>query len=449
MTPPPRLRLLFGSLLGLALGLAAASPAQANGRFPYAQHVVVRTGTDGVEEIVLRATFGLLWSRDGGQHFDWVCEQSMGFEGSWDPPIVFGQRSLIVGLPTGGSTSITGCDFAEIPTLAASSIMDLAARDDGRTVVAIESVPVRANRLFVSRDDGQQFAVLGSGPVNVSFDTVELAPSDPLRLYATGVDATSRHAVFYRSMDGGRSLQPIALPVTDANGAFVSAVDSADAQFIWLRLNTDLASLLYVSRDGGDTWREAYRGRGALQGFALAQDGRAFVGGPDDGLLLSTDRGVTWRSIATTRVACLRHHNRALYLCADWVAEPFALARIRDGETQIEPMLRFEDVRGAFACAQTTSAQQQCAPRWPAQRAIVTARRRDAGSQPLDADGLDGASDSGSAEDALSGRELATQPPRGCACRAQSQPPGQVNRSAISLLVCAALWVSRRRSRCS
>ncbi|MBA3780037.1 MAG: pseudouridine-5'-phosphate glycosidase [Chloroflexi bacterium] len=37
--------------------------------------------------IFLRATFGILVSRDAGKTWQWICERALGYEGSWDPPI--------------------------------------------------------------------------------------------------------------------------------------------------------------------------------------------------------------------------------------------------------------------------------------------------------------------------------------------------------------------------
>ena len=46
------------------------------------------------------------------------------------------------------------------------------------------------------------------------------------------------------------------------------------------------------------------------------------------------------------------------------------LDRAVDGSDVVEPLLRFQDARGALSCAPTSGAQRECAPRWDAQRAL-------------------------------------------------------------------------------
>jgi hypothetical protein len=369
---------------------SAPSTSNANGRFPFAQHVIVGPGAAS-DQIVLRATFGLLWSRDGGRTFDWACEQSLGFEGSWDPPIVFAGGSVVVGLPDGAVSSADGCDFGRLASVPNTPMLDLAASRDGVTVYGVENVPVVENRVFASTDGGRTFSPRGRGPAAVSFDTVELAPSDARRVYVTGLDGASRAPLMFRSVDGAMTLERCTLPaesLVGATGAFVSGVASRDPDTLFVRIDRDGGSHLIRSRDGCRTFSVVLRARGSLRGFALADDGRVWVGGPEDGLQRSNDGGDVWTRMDTPAPTCLRHHGGALYLCVDWVREPYALGRIRDGATLVEPLLRFQDARGAFACGPTSSAQLECAPRWPQQRMLVTTRPIDAG-RDASADGGD------------------------------------------------------------
>ena len=138
--------------LCVALATAVASPsASANGRFPFAQHVIVGPGAASTQ-VVLRATFGMLWSRDSGRTFRWACEQSMGFTGNWDAPMVFGTGALVVGLPDGLVHSPDGCDFARAESVPNTSMIDLAAARDGATIYGVEDIPVVENRVFASTE---------------------------------------------------------------------------------------------------------------------------------------------------------------------------------------------------------------------------------------------------------------------------------------------------------
>lgn len=425
-----------------------ASSADANGRFPFAQHVIVGPGASS-DQIVLRATFGLLWSRDGGRTFDWACEQSLGFEGNWDPPIVFGSGSLVVGLPTGATSSADGCDFPRIASIPNTPLIDFASSRDGVTVYGVESVPVVENRVFVSTDGGRTFAARARGPAAIAFDTVEIAPSDAQRVYVTGVDGTTRAPVVFRSTDGAMTLERCALPsetLTGASGAFVSAVAQSDPDTLFVRVERDGGTHLLRSRDGGRTFSIVLRARGSLRGFALADDGRLWTGGPDDGLQRSDDSGERWMPVTAPAPTCLRHHAGSLYICVDWVREPYALGRLRDGATEIEPLLRFQDARGAFACSASSSAQVECAPRWAQQRTLVTIRPSDAGRDAsLDASDATAPVDASAPMDASPDSGIGG-PGRGvCTCRAVGASP--VDSRAQWLFVACFVFGSRARRR--
>src|SRR2546428_3919761 len=74
--------LAAGAATALAV-LAAQAPALANGRYPAAGQIIVDPSDP--TSIVVRATYGILTTRDGGQRWSWICEASVGYGGSEDP----------------------------------------------------------------------------------------------------------------------------------------------------------------------------------------------------------------------------------------------------------------------------------------------------------------------------------------------------------------------------
>src|SRR4051812_25042615 len=94
-------------LLALAVAgavLSGAAPALANGRFPASGQLVVDP-TDPTH-LVLRATFGVLRSRDRGASWGWVCEGAIGYGGQEDPMMaVPADGSLLAGIYEGFSIS--------------------------------------------------------------------------------------------------------------------------------------------------------------------------------------------------------------------------------------------------------------------------------------------------------------------------------------------------------
>src|SRR5687767_2452764 len=71
----------------LALLLASAATAEANGRPPQSVKVVFRPGS--TSDILLGVTFGLMITRDDAVTWRWVCESAVGFEGTFDPDYEF------------------------------------------------------------------------------------------------------------------------------------------------------------------------------------------------------------------------------------------------------------------------------------------------------------------------------------------------------------------------
>ncbi len=59
-----------------ALAWVHAPVARANGRFPTSNQIVFSPAN--ADLIVLRATFGILVSRDGGTTWTWLCEDALG-----------------------------------------------------------------------------------------------------------------------------------------------------------------------------------------------------------------------------------------------------------------------------------------------------------------------------------------------------------------------------------
>ena len=67
--------------------------AAANGRNPHTVGIYVEP--DDPQAIYVSTTFGLVKSSDGGCTFDWMCEQSIGYGGTWDPHYAVGTDGTI------------------------------------------------------------------------------------------------------------------------------------------------------------------------------------------------------------------------------------------------------------------------------------------------------------------------------------------------------------------
>ncbi len=415
--------------------------ARANGRFPKAQVIRVVPGSDG-KTIFLRATFGVIVSRDGGRTWGWECEQRMGFSSTWDPPIAATRDgALWVGLPDGLRATGDGCAMQSVAALEGRTVLDLTVDTAGDRVYVLAASPAEGTHVWVGRSGAApSFTRLGEGVRGFRFDTVEVAPSNAKRMYFTatpdlasagaGEDAAAaRRAHFFRSDDGGATIveSPAAFP--GDGRLFVSAVDPKDADRVLVRALAETGSDVLLSTDGGRSFKSVLHMPGAMYGFTRTRDGAVYyAGGGDakDGLWRSRDRGATWEPAARTPVFCLDAEGPALLVGSNpFVPNGYAIAESRDDGATLRPLATFAGVTGPVACPSDPA----CDPTWPATHALITT-----GSAP---EAAPGGPDAGSpaAIDAGAASPAAPRPASRCGCAivgARGAP-----RAALALLAMA------------
>jgi hypothetical protein len=392
LCPAPRALALAATLLGLL----PSAPARANGRFPRADQLVQVPGRP--EALWLRATFGLVYSSDAGQSWDWVCERAIGFMGQEDPALgVLAGGSVFAGIDAGLSSSHDGgCSWAfdDLPRAGSGAgaadaaagasrlpITDLSVRIAAPgTAVALAwepqpvttSTPGYRSRFFATSDGGQTWSVYGAGlDPSVLGLTLDVAPSDARRLYASGVrPGAQRSASLFVSTDDGASWaeRPAPFDARNEQGLYIAAVDPDDPELVYLRTSGATSSRLLVTRDAGLTFEEHFAG-GPMLGFALSPDGAAiYLGGPDDGLWVGARDTLTFERRADVPVQCLLRTADALYACSSDTAGGFTVGASTDDGFTFEPRLSLSSVRGPLVCDPTsaTTTTTLCAGDWPA-----------------------------------------------------------------------------------
>lgn len=462
----------FLPALVLAPLLAAATPGEAwaNGRFPESNKVFF--APNDPDTIMVRVTFGLVVSRDKGKSWDWVCEQSIGFTGVEDPMYAIGPSGTLFGTTFLGLTKSTDrlCTFGFEPGIMNGKLfVDLSQRpNDPKSIVFFASVYEGQNdagqvsfasNLFETTDEGATYTTISNAfDPSVLGETVDVAPSDPERLYLSGVrgQGTAPVGVLLTSKDHGKTWTTLEIPlVTDERSVFIAAVDPKNADRLYLRTSAadDKPTRLFVSDDAGKSVRVVFTGQGALRGFALSPDGsRMWVGGPLDELhaasatdLVFTPKGSKVAGpppdggAERIQIQCLTATSEGLWACSNERSGFIAGFSADDGAT-FQPSVRFCDIRGPLTCAEGTTTHTQCVlggetePRrapWPIQRSSLGC------GGGLDGDG--GLPDGGTLP-------LLEDPPPddGCSCRTASRPSWAFLAGVVSVL---AVMLRRTRRR--
>jgi hypothetical protein len=366
-------RRIFG-LLTVAV-LCTSSVAWANGRFPRADQLVATPGRP--EQLVLRTTFGLLVSRDAGASWEWICEEAIGFARQEDPALaVLAGGRLLAGLSAGlAQASDTFCawQFAQLSD-APLELVDLTVRPlqpESAVALAWERTDANAfgyrSRFFSTNDAGASWQGYGAGiDPSVLVLTLDVAPSDPSRLYASGIRPAERTAALFVSTDAALTWAERTAPFDSPReqGLYIAAVDPLSPERVYLRSSGASSSRLLVTDDAGMSFAELFSGR-SLLGFALSPDGsEVYVGGPEEGLWWASRDARVFEQRSSTPILCLMSLANLLYACSNEQLG-FALGASSDGGRQFAALLHLSEVRGPVACAPETSGGV-CAGAWPA-----------------------------------------------------------------------------------
>lgn len=343
--------------------------------------------------VLVRATFGLMLSDDGGSRFSFLCEDPWQFLDGFDPAVLLGaQGAMLVGLQNGLTRSRDGCAPSRDPDLDGMHVVDLAANPTARFVVAAAVLADRSgSRVARSRDGGERFEVLPGALSGVRLSTIEVASRDGATLYASGTSGDGGTGAFFRSDDAGSHWTRTGAPFSGE--PFISGVDPTDPQVVYVRVpeggDAGLGGTeLLRSGDGGEHFTRITVTRGAMLGFAIRGDGRSvWIGGPADGLLRSDDGGA-FRPVSDERVECLRWHADSLWMCGSFAPGAVMLWRAR-GDSALAPALRWSELGAPPArCAPGTPSRELCPARWQSVGSVIAPPTTDVGRDAsLDAGG--------------------------------------------------------------
>jgi photosystem II stability/assembly factor-like uncharacterized protein len=377
------LRGLSPALVTIGL-ICSTGGARANGRFPAAQAILTVPGSDGMT-VFLRATFGVLVSRDGGKTWRWICERALGYEGTWDPPVaVTRDGRLWVGLEHGLSSTLDGCGVEPATELAGETIRDLTTDANGDTVWAVTGAPDRRGAVWRHSGSGKWERV-GLMPEGFYPSTLEVAPSRPSRIYVSGQPFGTIRGWLLHSDDGGKTFLGGKNELAAEGPFFIAGVDPKDPERVLVRHLHTTGSDVLLTTDGGKTLKIVLTMKSAMFGFAKSADGSTYWAGsglPEHGLFLSKDRGAHFERVSNTGVLCLHDApNGRLFVCENPLTRgtPAVAVSTDEGKT-VDPLAMFSDVQGPIECGD--AGPSVCADAWPVTHTLLTPRRDAGASSP-------------------------------------------------------------------
>lgn len=469
------------ALVALPLvAIALPSPAAANGVFPSADQLVFDPADPA--RAVARMTYGLLTTRDGGASWRWICEGAVGYDdaGGQSPPIAAAASGSVLAALTDGIAVGTegGCVWARAAELAGREVIDLSVRRGDPSHVVAVAAGTR-HGLWASRDGGATWTSAGTPlPEGFLARTVDVAPSDPRRVYVSGLasEGGSVKGVIARSADGGETWQTAAVPgSTTSREPYIAGVDPRDADVLYVRI-ASAPGRLFVSTDGGATFAPVFATRGFVRAFAISPDGATVAVGSDiDGVFRAPSSTLAFERVSSVAPRCFTWTDSGLYACASEFLDGFTIGRSLDGGATFEPLLQQACIRGPLDCAASTAVGAVCPTDWP-RIALMTGHRdctsdadpAAAGSgTSAGATGAGGASGVGEATAASGGGDRASAAgaggapdvpdggapasggarpsEEGCGCRTGGAEDGRAGALAAACL--AAVTAARRRSR--
>lgn len=358
---------------------AAPRAALANGRPPGTSTIHFRKGME--RHVYAGMTFGAVLSKDGGATWEWICEEAIGYSGTYDPDYVFAPDGTIFATTFDGlKANRDGCVYGPTPH-GSKFVASVAQGPDDALYVAMAQAAnelvgeVGDARIYRSTDGGLTFPLAVSpGQVNDWWQSIEVAPSDPNRVYLFGYRLTlgePKLSMVFRSGDRGETFE--SLPVTDfavmTNSTIeIAGISRSNPNLLYARVTLEddqEADGLYRSRDGGQSWQKILSKAGSLA-FVVRASGELVAGTQQLGAWRSTDEGDTWQALPNPpRISCLVENAAGeVWACTQNYGVPpdldgFGIMKSTD-LTQWTGVLRYQDLVGPVMCPADTEQELRC-----------------------------------------------------------------------------------------
>ena len=360
-------------MVAFAATVTTAGSARANGALPGSYGILLPAVRQ--HDVVLATNFGMIISEDDGATWQWTCEQvetSFGYLYAVGPAP--NDRYYGLSPEQGLAYSDDGsCSWHR----SAGALADKIASDffvdptDATRVVAVaagldEEGGVTPQAVYESLDAGTTFKLtpLYTAPPEAVVVGLEIARSNPDVVYVAMYTTPGRHPKLLRSGDRGRTWTERDIEAAvGPNDTRILTVDRDHPDLLYLRVISAGIEKVAVTRDAGVTFSTPLTIQGGvLSAFVRMPSGTVLVGalamlasGGMNGLgYRSTDNGmsfVPWVLAPQPHLMGLAERNGVLYLAGKNYSDGWALATSRDEGATIQPLSRYDDVRGVRSCA--------------------------------------------------------------------------------------------------
>lgn len=368
--------------LALICVLAAASGAHANGRAPGTSTINFQRGNN--QHIAAGMTFGLVTSKDGGATWHWMCEKAVLYGGLFDPDYAYSTSGALFATTFEGSlVNRDGCTFA--PTTFQKKFFSAITEGPNGTLyfAAADAEDVASGnpgdaKIYRSTDGGMTFpSSATAGIIGDWYSSIEVAPSDPNRIYLSGyrLPGGVRQFQLYRSDNAGTSFQsiPTSQFVTTNNSTIdIVGIQANQPNTVYARVSlqsTSIGDAIWRSTDAGANWTKIFE-KGDEIAFVVRANGDLVAGTRNSGTFV-------WRAPTTGQpnfvpvpaaphINCLSENAAGeLWACTQnfgamqTPSDDAGIMKTTDLATWTK-VLRYQDISGPVDCAAGTRQHDQC-----------------------------------------------------------------------------------------
>jgi hypothetical protein len=339
---------------------------------------------------------GLVVSDDDGATWSWICDASIGYFAVLFQLGPAPDENLYAITQAGLAISDdAGCTWQHAGGIAQRAGDVFPNPSDPQSVLAVAAVAVAPENhalsdvVAESHDGGRSFGSPMFVTSQASITGVEIARSNPSAFYLTMSSLQLQHPYIARSNDAGASWVEL-----DLSGQLgrrpvvlrILAVDSVDANTLYIRVSDGTRDALAITRDGGETVQVALQLDSRMTAFLLRADGALVVASADATSFVSTDAGATFLPWSDAfHIQALAERDGALYATANSKVDGFAVAVSTDSGSRWRRLLQLGQLQGPSSCGEVGA---KCHDAWtqlkPSLAVLAGKSREVAGASALD-----------------------------------------------------------------